>query len=716
VEVAGKALLEWSYGSFHSLRASGLVGKRDFYVVLSPEIAEKPELIEVISKMGINTLVTTGPTRGPAETATQAISQLLRKGEINKDEAVIFSDCDHYIHPGSLLRAARRLSMGPDSSVVLFETTKDSADLSWCFLTPKPDFLCGSSLVEKPSTASGIDPSLGILGLYGFSNLNGFEHESPDDLGGRSDSTGPVFMSDLVNWRLKQGDNLYVQRIARFVPLGTHAQIKSALEQESLAEGFKESATLFIDLDGTLFVHDAGFFSHNELYSDELVLLDPQIPGKLGMLFDEGFTIILTTSRPEIQRPSLLSSLSDLGVPFDQLIMGIGGGPRYIINDTKPSLVSFKTASGYSIERNTKDVLRIFDQILEDSRLVVLSDFPGESGSITQRIGKSGARGAFIRKTSQPTEDSRSLITYQAHWYRHIGQLLPQAVPPILNEETASLDSRISLDMEFIGGLTEFGKALQAHDHDGRKQLIHQFGDLMTVIYGVHSSLDATPLTELGVILENKALPGLEVGLGKLGFSLTAPSLPLVFNGRQVANPYPLLKALADEDRHKLTRLEKAGSSRETLVHGDPTLSNIKLSSSGQVVLLDPIGSRVSPGFRYNGFDLGRAHALWDKVRIDLSARLGYEDWPSQNMPIGTAQEGYEVNFKPTLDSAVTFSINAYWDPWLPESEEAYNLALALTLARILPYKVNAGKKTEALLLLGFLGEIIGTLELPKNG
>jgi hypothetical protein len=49
-----------------------------------------------------------------------------------------------------------------------------------------------------------------------------------------------------------------------------------------------------------------------------------------------GYKIILTTGRRESMREQTQRQLSDVGIFYDQLIMGIGGGKRYLINDLKP--------------------------------------------------------------------------------------------------------------------------------------------------------------------------------------------------------------------------------------------------------------------------------------------------------------------------------------------------------------------------------------------
>ena len=67
----------------------------------------------------------------------------------------------------------------------------------------------------------------------------------------------------------------------------------------------------------------------------KLVLL----PGTVDKLLEwdkAGSTIILTTGRKESLRKVTEKQLWEAGIIYDQLIMGVGGGKRYIINDRKP--------------------------------------------------------------------------------------------------------------------------------------------------------------------------------------------------------------------------------------------------------------------------------------------------------------------------------------------------------------------------------------------
>ena len=90
--------------------------------------------------------------------------------------------------------------------------------------------------------------------------------------------------------------------------------------------------TVFIDIDGTLVKHATPATSANIDYSPQI------LPGTLNKFMEwdiKGYNIILVTGRRESMRKVTEDQLRSLGIFYDQLIMGIGGGPRVIINDKK---------------------------------------------------------------------------------------------------------------------------------------------------------------------------------------------------------------------------------------------------------------------------------------------------------------------------------------------------------------------------------------------
>jgi hypothetical protein len=105
--------------------------------------------------------------------------------------------------------------------------------------------------------------------------------------------------------------------------------------------------TIFCDIDGTLVTH--GLPTENTSPLKALYLLPGTIE-KLSEWDAKGYNIILTTGRRESMRKATEEQLADLGIFYDRLIMGIGGGDRIVINDCKPD--GRQTAFAFNIKRN----------------------------------------------------------------------------------------------------------------------------------------------------------------------------------------------------------------------------------------------------------------------------------------------------------------------------------------------------------------------------
>ena len=106
--------------------------------------------------------------------------------------------------------------------------------------------------------------------------------------------------------------------------------------------------TIFCDIDGTLVKHHSPLLATKPDFHMEL------LPGTLEILDEwdrKGYNIILTTGRRESMRKETERQLAEVGIIYDQLIMGIGGGKRYLINDRKPN-GSRNYASAINLIRN----------------------------------------------------------------------------------------------------------------------------------------------------------------------------------------------------------------------------------------------------------------------------------------------------------------------------------------------------------------------------
>ena len=103
--------------------------------------------------------------------------------------------------------------------------------------------------------------------------------------------------------------------------------------------------TIFCDIDGTLVPQGEGVMSELRPSS--------ALPGveKLVAARAAGAMIVLTTARPEALRWFTIREMNRLGIPFDQLIMGLGNTPRVLINNLRDGDAA-PTATAFNVPMN----------------------------------------------------------------------------------------------------------------------------------------------------------------------------------------------------------------------------------------------------------------------------------------------------------------------------------------------------------------------------
>jgi hypothetical protein len=90
--------------------------------------------------------------------------------------------------------------------------------------------------------------------------------------------------------------------------------------------------TLFIDFDGTCCEH---FETLPEIMKGGTNILDG-VFDKFQEWRNKGYYVVITTARPESLRAFTTGQIHQMGIYYDQLVMGIPTGPRVVINDEKP--------------------------------------------------------------------------------------------------------------------------------------------------------------------------------------------------------------------------------------------------------------------------------------------------------------------------------------------------------------------------------------------
>ena len=110
--------------------------------------------------------------------------------------------------------------------------------------------------------------------------------------------------------------------------------------------------TIFIDIDGTIFEHGG---ERTLCTQGERPIL-PGVKDKFNEWDAKGYNIILVSGRRESDRKVTEEQLAHYGLFYDQLILGISGGIRVLINDTKPGTA-------------TTDLKKIGLRMLENTKL-----------------------------------------------------------------------------------------------------------------------------------------------------------------------------------------------------------------------------------------------------------------------------------------------------------------------------------------------------------
>lgn len=109
----------------------------------------------------------------------------------------------------------------------------------------------------------------------------------------------------------------------------------------------KRPKTIFIDIDGTIFLHEG---DRSQCALGERPIL-PGVKEKFLEWDAKGYNIVLVSGRRESDREVTERQLAYHGLFYDHLILGIGGGIRVLINDLKPNS-DVSTARAISLKRN----------------------------------------------------------------------------------------------------------------------------------------------------------------------------------------------------------------------------------------------------------------------------------------------------------------------------------------------------------------------------
>jgi len=724
--VLGKPMVYWSYKSFENWITLGLVKPSDFIFVVRKE---HDELFNITSKIrevthqNVQFRLVDKLTSGPAETALLAIEQTKHGQEfgekietrIDQSEEIIINDCDHFFNASTMLYELNSNKLKNNFDILLSYTKPRRNASNWsCILTGSKKFsraLEVIKIVEKDPKL--LDNDKGIIGAYYFSNVKLFR-DLYDDI---SNSDGEKYISTLIDLGIRKKLNIFATQAKFGFPLGTEADIidfENAMSGKSIHQ-FKVN-TYFVDIDGVLLKHDSGFHSQEEDYSDNQIAIASNIE-QLITQYAIGDRIILTTSRPESQREELLKLFSGMDFEFDGLIMGLGDGIRFLINDRKTTDSYVDTAVAINVSRDKPHTL--INQSPKFMGVDVKSDLTSGSGAYTLKLSDPLKNSVIKKIVYLPNQNPEPtfILNIQKKWYESISDILPNNIPKIYSFIRS--EDFVCLEMEDITPSQSLNQIIHNTGQGNVNQTEIVVSNLLNCLNTLYSQTcrpqKNSSSTEIEYFIVNKAIPGVEslFKSAKYKGMNWYQSDQIEINGVKHSNPLETLQLLLKQIQN--SNLKKYGlfSKIEASIHGDLTGENILVKPNNDVYLIDPLSTYLSPQKRINN-ELSISHSTvsYDFIKILQSFLAGYENWALSTTSIFLDEnkslfldESLSINLTSTHMKTI---IEMYGSYGVNTSDENMYLLCALMLFRLIPYRLLVNEAS-ALYCLG-----LGTLMLER--
>ena len=325
--------------------------------------------------------------------------------------------------------------------------------------------------------------------------------------------------------------------------------------------------SIFIDIDGTL-IHQ---------------ITKKILPGSLDKLNywkSQGHRIILTTATDTNHRKELLTTLANYQIPYDDILLGLPPGPRFIINDRKPYIPYYCMASGIVIDRDHG----IGDIDLPKSPPLIVKLLKGASFAHVYLVNDTIHQKTFVRKYIAKTNDlmmHADILKRQCEDLRRLYFYKKGICPKILNEYDSP--SEYYYDMEYL----EDFDTLSKYDNNTIDAILPTIlQDLNEYVYSYKKEIaKKEQLSWLHNYLEEKVYPKFKI------IEDLHPELQKLINLETITINDKEYSSIQDY----LQRIQLELYTPECIcpIHGDLTLENILYNpSTKEYKLIDPSGAR----------------------------------------------------------------------------------------------------------------------------
>jgi molybdopterin-guanine dinucleotide biosynthesis protein A len=380
--------------------------------ILFPMMLDKIKIIYLENK-----------TEGPYQTITNGIKLS------NPIENVFICDCDHkiIIEPMISLLEQQRNQLDnhdfdgikpiPDILIPIWNINKHEY-CNWGKLIINDENKIINYYEKETNLEENQQQQIyGMIGCYFFKTTEIFDYHTPH-----------INMSDFFKTILNQV-NINICKIEQAYFFGTPKMVDDYIDTRRNYEN------IICDIDGVLIKHHPNSNNNSE---DNVFLSNGW--KKIEEWKKQHKKIILMTSRSKNTRNGLEKLLKENHIYYDELIMGVNPGTRYVINDIKPSHLFTKQAVAINIVRND-GIDNLICNENTNNQIKIIKILKGGSFSKNYLLELNGQK--YVRKyiiKSPETMEHYIRLKRQCEDLKRFNYYSEALVPKILNEQDSSYD------------------------------------------------------------------------------------------------------------------------------------------------------------------------------------------------------------------------------------------------------------------------------------
>jgi molybdopterin-guanine dinucleotide biosynthesis protein A/thiamine kinase-like enzyme len=367
-------------------------------------------LLIYISKK-INIHIIESKTDGPYQTLLAFMKDVELKH-------IVICDCDHKINIQPIIHAA--LHETPTDVIIPLWEIKNDEQHNWGKLVMKDDDII--DYYEKEVIQIHSDERMyGMIGCYYFRTTKLFP------------VSNYLNISDFLKYF--KLPNIRTVKVKEALFFGTPDMVNDAIEKRRSYEN------IICDIDGVIIQHSPN--SNTKVEDNELI---KGCASKILEWKSQNKKIILMTARAKTTRQDFIILLDKKGIIWDELIMGVNPGTRYVINDIKPAHIFTKQAISINVIRN-EGIDNVICNENKNNSIKIVRVFKGGSFSKTYLLENHGIK--FVRKhifkNQQTLEHYYRLKRqcddlYRFHYYDN------ELVPKVIHEQDSDCDYFYDMD------------------------------------------------------------------------------------------------------------------------------------------------------------------------------------------------------------------------------------------------------------------------------